>query len=834
VRTVHLSRVLVGAVLATVVWTSQALAITIDITTKDPSLVGESFSFSATATETTGAVQYRWSFGDDTKTDFTVGQSQVDHVFAKPGHYTIAVTVKDDSGNFSGETLTHLVHYPVTEKRPSASSSIVYDAARNRVYNVNQDNDTISAIDPMTMMKTNELAVYEDPEALALAPDGKLWVVHKDDYAIAIVNPESFQIERGFRLPYASQPIGLVMSPSGDAAYVTLMATGKLLKLNPMTGDVLGELAVGQSPRGVSVSADGSQVFVTRFVSPLTGGEVTLVDAATLTTKNVFQLTPDTTTMDTDQRGRGLPNFLFSVGLSPDAREAWISGKKDDIFRGLARDGLKLTQDNTVRPMVSVLDLSQTTELQANRIDLDDRDLPTYVEFSALGDYAFVTVTGSNLIEVRDAYTKGFITALTDAGLAPRGTVLGPMGRLFVQGSMERSVVVYDVSTVLDSSDIRSIKLKDIPVVAQEKLAADVLLGKQVFSNSADGRMTIQGYLTCITCHFDGGDDGQVYDFTSRGEGFRNTISLRGHRGMGQGNLLWSGAFDEVQDFEEEIRGLFLGHGFIADDALAKGTTAQALGDPKKGLSKELDAVATYLTTLDHVNPSPFRNPDGSMTADAVAGKALFGKLGCDFCHAGKDFTDSARGRLHDVGTLKASSGTRDGSPLLGLDTPSLLGAWETAPYLHDGSAATLRDVLTTQNPDDQHGFTSSLSAQQLDQLVAYLQQIDGDQKLRALPFEPPLPEEGGAGGASNDAGAGTGAEPTPMAGTGGSMAAGGTPGSGGSGVISPPTKKHESSCALGNGNANGDAHAAWWLLLTPALAWYRRRRRGGSAGGLR
>lgn len=816
-RTVQVAKLLGSTVLAAVVWSTPALAITVEITTKEPSLVGESYSFSATATDTVGAVQYRWSFGDDVKTEFTVDQSQVDHVYAKPGHFAIAVTVKDESTNFSGDTTTHIVHYPTTTGRPTASATIVYDKTRNRIFNVNQDNDSISVVDPDKLEKAGELAVYKDPEALALAPDGKLWVLHKDDYAIAIVNPDTLQIERGFRLPYASQPVGLVMSPTGDAAYVTLMALGKLLKLDPKTGDVLAQADVGPSPRGVSVSADGAQVFVTRFVSPATGGEVAQVDAATLMVKNRYQLAPDTTTQDTDQKGRGLPNFLFSVGLTPDGREAWISGKKDNIFRGVQRDGLNLTQDNTVRPMISVLNLSETTEAQANRIDLDDRDLPTYVEFSPLGDYAFVTVTGSNLVEVRDAYTKGFITALTDAGLAPRGTVLGPNNQLFVQGSMERSIVVYDVKTVLDSSDIRSIKTKDIPVVAQEKLAPDVLLGKQVFSNSADGRMTVQGYLTCITCHFDGGDDGQVYDFTSRNEGFRNTISLKGRRGAGQGHLLWSGAFDEIQDFEEEIRGLFLGHGFIADDQLMTGTRAQALGDPKAGLSKELDAVAAYLSTLDKVDPSPFRNDDGSMTDAAKAGQALFGKLGCDFCHSGPDFTDSVRGRLHDVGTLKPTSGTRGGMPLTGLDTPSLVGVWQSAPYLHDGSAATLRDVLTTQNPNDQHGFTSALSPEQLDQLVAFLQQIDGDQQPRRLPFEPPLPvQDGGAGGQDDG-----------TAGNAGTTAGGSSGGAGGTDVAPPqPPKKRTSSCALSLPNDS----ASWgWLGLVPALAALRRRRRGGS-----
>src|SRR5260370_8916868 len=146
---------------------------------------------------------------------------------------------------------------------------------------------------------------------------------------------------------------------------------------------------------------------------------------------------------------------------------------------------------------------------------------------------------------------------------------------------------------------------------------------------------------------------------------------------------------------------------------------------------------------MDHVSPSPFRNPDGTMTADALAGKAIFAKLGCDFCHVAPDYTDSARGILHDVGTIKPSSGNRSGGPLLGIDTPTLLGVWETAPYLHDGSAPTLRDVLTTANPNDGHAFVSALMPGQVDQLVAYLQQLDNELPSHRLPFEPDLADAG-------------------------------------------------------------------------------------------
>jgi cytochrome c peroxidase len=81
---------------------------------------------------------------------------------------------------------------------------------------------------------------------------------------------------------------------------------------------------------------------------------------------------------------------------------------------------------------------------------------------------------------------------------------------------------------------------------------------------------------------------------------------------------------------------------------------------------------------------------------------------------------------LHDVGTLGPGSGKRLGQTLTGIDTPTLHSLWSSAPYLHDGSAPTLRDVLRTRNPTDQHGKTSQLSDDQIDDLVQYLLSLDG------------------------------------------------------------------------------------------------------------
>jgi cytochrome c peroxidase len=65
-------------------------------------------------------------------------------------------------------------------------------------------------------------------------------------------------------------------------------------------------------------------------------------------------------------------------------------------------------------------------------------------------------------------------------------------------------------------------------------------------------------------------------------------------------------------------------------------------------------------------------------------------------------------------------------------DTPTLLGVYRAGPYLHDGRAKTLHEVLTVHNKGDQHGQTSHLSPAEVDDLVAF---------LKSLPYEVP-PED--------------------------------------------------------------------------------------------
>jgi cytochrome c peroxidase len=110
-------------------------------------------------------------------------------------------------------------------------------------------------------------------------------------------------------------------------------------------------------------------------------------------------------------------------------------------------------------------------------------------------------------------------------------------------------------------------------------------------------------------------------------------------------------------------------------------------------------AIATYERTL--VSPLTrfdrfVDGDDGALTAQEVEGFKLFtGKAGCANCHTGFNFTD---GNFYDVGLPDADRGRGAVLRLPAADhafkTPGLRELKRSAPYMHDGSLATLNDVL--------------------------------------------------------------------------------------------------------------------------------------------
>jgi cytochrome c peroxidase len=127
------------------------------------------------------------------------------------------------------------------------------------------------------------------------------------------------------------------------------------------------------------------------------------------------------------------------------------------------------------------------------------------------------------------------------------------------------------------------------------------------------------------------------------------------------------------------------------------------------------------------LRPNRFRLPNGELTPAQERGKAVFdrdhrkdGTLipeqnRCSFCHSGPYYTNK---QLANVGTVKPT----DRSPLI--DVPHLTNVAYSAPYLHDGSAASMEEIWTVFNPKDTHGVTNDLAKDELNDLIEYLKTL--------------------------------------------------------------------------------------------------------------
>jgi len=151
------------------------------------------------------------------------------------------------------------------------------------------------------------------------------------------------------------------------------------------------------------------------------------------------------------------------------------------------------------------------------------------------------------------------------------------------------------------------------------------------------------------------------------------------------------------------------GHGNFTDDRI--GTKGVNITNGTDDLvTAKLPALQAYQLSIA-APPAPAGSFD---VAAATRGKALFeGKAGCASCHSGPEFTD-ANERLHDPSEVP-SEPEAAGVPSYASRTATkqyrtapLKGVWQHPPYFHNGSAATLVDVVNMYNAKQSLGLTSA------------------------------------------------------------------------------------------------------------------------------
>lgn len=124
----------------------------------------------------------------------------------------------------------------------------------------------------------------------------------------------------------------------------------------------------------------------------------------------------------------------------------------------------------------------------------------------------------------------------------------------------------------------------------------------------------------------------------------------------------------------------------------------------------EVKAVLAYLESLEHP-PAPRQ----TLSEAAERGKTLFnGKGRCASCHQGELYTSTKK---YDV---KIED---DGSPFDRWNPPSLRGVRDRRPYLHDGRAETLEEVLRTVHAPEKLGG-QALTPEERRDLIEFLRSL--------------------------------------------------------------------------------------------------------------
>ena len=579
----------------------------------------------------------------------------------------------------------------------------------SRLLVVNADNGTVSVVDLKGRKTVREIGVGDKPEGVTWIGTSSLAAVtvYRED-RVVFLDTDSGKVLH--RLEVNDEPYGIVATKDGRRAYVTHEYPGKVAEIDLKNRKVLREIPAGNMIRGIALAPDEKRVYVSEF-------NTGILHAIDLEKGKLVD----------SWKGHSTDNLARHVLLHPRRPKAYLSHirSKVNVVHG----------SGSIFPQLSICDLVPA-EKKADRrtsIGMDTYNgvyvvtNPWEAALSPDGKWLYTIYAGTDDMNVSsvidDDYREMERYGMPKrTGKNPRAVRVSPDGKeVYLSNALDFTVTVHDSRTMRNLATIKA---------CEPPKSAEWVRGKYLF-NTARYPMTSRSWIACSSCHPDGHSDARVW---KNPEGLRRTPPLFGLAHTHP--LHWSGDRDEVQDFEYTIQGMLMqGNGFIRRHEMKTkvGFKPIELEEKTSGRSKDLDAIAIYTNSFEFTL-SPHIPAPGKLSAPAQRGKALFfdKTVACATCHSGPYYTDSNLRKpfkLHAVGTGNDDPGEKMGPKY---DTPTLLGVYRAAPYLHHGKAKTLRDVLTTCNKGDRHGKTSHLAPAQLDDLVAF---------LKALPYEAPPSE---------------------------------------------------------------------------------------------
>ena len=593
---------------------------------------------------------------------------------------------------------------------------------------------------------------YLSPESIIASRDGqRLYVAQRTAKRVDVIDLQTSALIRPIPLP--CEPTGLAASRDGEALFVTGAADqGLLCRIDVLTGTITKQIILppgsrspvfdpteqtlyvcnqfnnsvsvinaakmesiatisgfSREPIACAASKDGRYLIVANHLpdgsalAKKVSAKVQIVDLASRRISKTISL-PDGSssvkdilishdgtlafvshilgryTVHTSQLDQGWMNTNAITIINMDGQKILTAVLLDDAFQGAANpwalgvdsEGKRLLVSHAGAGELSVINL----EALLNKIRRLQKDDPN--AFSEIPD--------------RLGFLSGLRTRVRLPGIGQRGMAI-------VGDQVYLTEYFSDSLARVDLSKINYPKVEALPLGPKNPMTA-ARKGEALFHNA---RHCFQEWQSCSSCHPDGRADGLNWDLMNDGIGNpKNTRSLLlSHQTP---PVMWTGVRPNA---ETAVRSGFKYIQFAGID------------------EDDAAAVDAYLKSVRPM-PSPYLR-NGNLTESARRGKALFysEELACTGCHPAPLYTDN---RLHDVGTSSEIDQTIDDTGALVSQkrfvTPTLIEAWRTAPYLHDGRFATLRELIDKDGHERIKKNTSQLSEAQIEDLVAFLQSL--------------------------------------------------------------------------------------------------------------
>ena len=584
-------------------------------------------------------------------------------------------------------------------------SDMVPSADGTQLYIAFATADQIGVFDVGPGEVTRRIDLPASPVSLAVSGGGRwLYVAYgAADGRIGVVDLRAGEVTREMAVGYG--PCALVLDGRRNVLYVCNRFDGEVWAIDVTKDACLGKVAVEREPIAAALTSDGRFLYVANHLpagaanaGPV-AANVSVIDTQTMQVVALLALPNGSTgvrgltvspdgklvfvshilgryTMPTTQLDRGWMNTNALTVIDAVAQKPIDTVLLDDVDRGAANpwavacsaDSKTVFVTHAGTDEVSVIDVPAMLAKIAEHQAQQPAGSPS--GYGAYGSGPVSTVPNQL------SFLKGVRQRVRLKGKGPRAiAVLGT--KAYVAEYFTDSFTVVDVAG--ETAKTVAVALgPQVPLTTQRR-------GEMVFS---DAHLCFQSWQSCSSCHPDARVDTLNWDLLNDGIGNpKNTKTmLLAHRTP---PAMITGI---RPDAEAAVRAGFRHIQFaVVEDEIAS-------------------AVDVYLSSLRPL-PSPHLM-DGQLSAAATRGKAIFERAHCSGCHSGALLTDMMK---YNVGTADGLDKGKE------FDTPSLVEAWRTGPYLYDGRAATVREVVTKYNPGDNHGTTSDLSEQEIDDLVEYV-----------------------------------------------------------------------------------------------------------------